>query len=420
MTPNQRPSHKRFSTGICATLGLLLATGACTTTPAATTPTREARCAGFALKSATASEETIVLQGSLDTLGPDGYPVFRIPALVTTASGVLLAFSEARQSMNDPGAGQIALVQKRSLDCGRTWSKVQVVAENGGGDAHNPTAVVAPRDDGTSRVWLFYSQRPKSAGGEFDIAVGTGSDSDTIWSRTSDDDGVTWTAPKEITAGVKDATWGIAAMGPGRAIVTRWGTASAPTGRIVVPGWYTKDGKTGSFAFFSDDNGATWKRGAVPEMGTDESQVVELSDGSLVLDARQSGNTATRRLFHSADGGQTWSAPTDGLGMVPIMSSIIRLSAKRDGDAGDWLLHTGVSTSGRSDARAWLSGDEGKTWTHETVFAPGFAQYSVATRLDDGSIGVVYESMGEDGTGLNGFNVHFVRFGLGFLGATGK
>ena len=402
-----------------AALAWLSLVAACTSTPAATAPAREPICAALPLASATAIEETIVLQGSLDTLGPDGYPVFRIPALVTTASGVLLAFSEARQSLSDPGAGQIALVQKRSVDCGRTWSKVLVVAENGSGDAHNPTALVVPHDDGTSRVWLFYSRRPKSTGGEFDIAVGMGSDSDTIWTRTSDDDGATWSAPREITAGVKDAKWGIAAMGPGRAIATRWGTASAPAGRIVVPGWYTKDAKTGSFAFFSDDGGATWKRGDVPEMGTEESQVIELSDGSIVLDGRQSDTSATRRLFRSTDGGQTWAAPTDGIAMVPIMASVIRLSAKRDGDGNDRLLHTGVSTTGRTDARAWLSDNEGATWTHETVFAPGFAQYSVATRLDDGSVGVAYESMGADATGLSGFNLHFARFGLGYLGVTG-
>ena len=170
-------------------------------------------------------------------------------------------------------------------------------------------------------------------------------------------------------------------------------------------------------AAHSLDGGATWHRGTVPAMGTDESQVIELTDGTIVLDGRQSGTTGARKLFRSTDGGQTWSAPSDGLSMVPIMASVIRYAARRDGDVRDLLLHTGVSTTGRSDARAWLSNDEGKTWQNETVFAPGFAQYTVATRLDDGSIGVLYESMGEDKTGVSGFNLHFARFGLGYMGA---
>ena len=273
------------------------------------------------------------------------------------------------------------------------------------------------RGDGTSRAWLFYSQRPKGTGGEFDIATGLGSDSDTVWTKWSDDDGATWSAPRELTQDVKDPSWGIAATGPGRAIVTRWGNGNTSAGRIIVPGWYTRDGTTGSFVFFSADGGATWKRGGTPETGTDESQVVELTDGTVVLDCRQSAAAeGTRKVFRSTDGGKTWSKATAGLAMTPIMSSVIRYSAKRDGDDRDRLIHTGVSVASRSDARAWLSYDEGLTWEQDTVFAPGFAQYSVATLLDDGTIGVVYESMGEDKTGVSGFNVHFGRFGLGFLG----
>lgn len=389
----------------------------CAQPSASTTPKPDPRCASYPMANAAALEDTIAFQGSADVQGPDKYPVFRIPSLVTTADGVLVAFAEARQSLSDPGAGQIAVVMKRSLDCGRTWSAVRVLADNGTGDAHNPTAVVVPGTDRESRLWLFYSQRPKSAGGESDIATGTGADSDTIWTRWSDDDGETWSAPRELTAAVKDPKWGIAAMGPGRAIVTRWGRGAASAGRIVVPAWYTQDGQAGSFVFLSDDNGATWTRGGLPEPGTDESQVVELTDGALLLDARQGQATSDgkRRLFRSEDRGQTWSTGTPGIAMVPAMSSVIRYSATRDGDDRDRLLHSGLSTKGRSDARVWISHDEAQSWVDESILAPGFAQYTVLTKLDDGSIGMAYESLGADTAGISGFNIHFARFNLAQL-----
>ena len=98
---------------------------------------------------------------------------------------MLIAFSEGRQSVYDPGAGEIDVVMKRSVDCGRSWTDFQVLADNGDGDAHNPTAVVASDANGRSLVWLFYGLRPASPGGEFDLPSGLGSDSATLWVRTS-------------------------------------------------------------------------------------------------------------------------------------------------------------------------------------------------------------------------------------------
>jgi sialidase-1 len=382
--------------------------------PEPTTPAT--RCGVLPLAHATAIEDSIAFQGSVGDPGADGYPVFRIPSVVTTASGVLVAFAEGRPSLLDPGSGQIDLVMKRSVDCGRTWSVLQVLADNGTGDAHNPVAVVVPQGNSASRLWIFYAQRPVSAGGELDIAPGLGSDSDTLWTRVSDDDGQMWSPPRDLTADVKDATWGIIAPGPGRGIVTRWGRDGVAAGRIVVPGWHTVGTQTGSFVFYSEDDGNTWHRGGLPTPGTDESQVVERTDGTLLLDGRQGDKDPNRKCFLSHDGGQTWSGATPGLAMVPVMSSVVRISASRDGQDRDRLLHTGVSPTSRADARVWLSHDEGATWDHETVLVPGFAQYTVATVLDDATVGMAYESLGTDAAGVTGFNVHFTRFSLAVLG----
>jgi sialidase-1 len=386
---------------------------ACTDDGASSDPT--SRCGTDSALGDLQLEQRTIFQG-----GEDGYPVYRIPAAVTTETGALIAFAEARPTAADPGSGEIDLVMKRSVDCGLTWGDFQVVADNGEGDAHNPTAVVAPGADGRSLVWLFFGLRPASPGGEFDLPAGLGPDSATIWVRTSADEGLTWSTPRQLTSDVKDPTWAAASTGPGQAIVTRWGDAVAPAGRILVPGWYSREGEeapAGSFVFFSDDGGVTWARGGLPEPRSNEAQLAELNDGTVVLDARQNDDEDTdfRYVFRSADGGVTWSAAETGLQMTPIMSGIARYSAARDSDERDVLIHSGLSPAGRTDVRVWLSDDEAASWMDETVIQMGFAQYSLLTVLDDGSVGLFYESIRLEPPNYGSLNIRFARFSLAWI-----
>ncbi len=365
------------------------------------------RCSVVPLPADPAAEQVTVFQGGLE-----GYPVYRIPAFESTAGGVLAAFAEARSSLSDPGAGLIDVVMKRSLDCGRTWTPLAVLFENGPGDAHNPVAVDVPHPGGGSTLFLFFSRRPASPGGEEDLPPGTGPDSASAWVSTSRDDGATWSAARELTSQVKPPDWAIFSFGPGRGLWTRWGNPAAPSGRLVAPGWFSSAGGVhGSFVILSDDGGDTFRLGGRPQPITNESQVVELNDGTLLMDARQNEpeGGAHRRLFRSGDGGETWSDPQPGLPMAPIMSSVIRVSAARDGDPVDRLAHSGIGPYDRADVRVWTSGDEGRSWQNETMMNHGVAQYSVLALLDDGTIGLVYEGYGITEEGL-GPNIVFTRF----------
>lgn len=156
--------------------------------------------------------------------------------------------------------------------------------------------------------------------------------------------------------------------------------------------------------------------GGLPEPVTNESQVIELSDGRVMLDARQNGNTesSSRFLFFSEDGGESWASSEDGLLMTPVMSSIARYSARRDGDDRDRLLHSGPSEDGRFDLRVWISYDEAQSWEHETIIKDGFAQYSVLSVLADRSIGLLYETMEIDHP-LIPLSIRFARFNLSYL-----
>jgi len=156
--------------------------------------------------------------------GREGYASYRIPAVVVTAEGTLLAFCEGRvRSASDHG--HIDIVLKRSTDGGRTWGPLQVAADNGTGLAGNPAPVVL--DSG--RVLLVHVRNAASASEEA-IRLGKVKDADgrRVWVQHSDDDGLTWSSPVEITKSVKKAGWRWYATGPGHAV-------QLSTGRIVVP-----------------------------------------------------------------------------------------------------------------------------------------------------------------------------------------
>jgi len=153
------------------------------------------------------------------------------------------------------------------------------------------------------------------------------------------------------------------------------------------------------------------------EPSSNEAQLVELNDGVILMDARPNveEDTGARYEFRSEDGGLTWSGPEEGLPMTRIMAGIVRHSAARDGDDRDLLIHSGVAPEGRFDVRVWLSEDEAESWTNETIIETGFKQYSLSTVLDDGSVGLVYESMGTEPPNAGRLNIRFARFDVAWI-----
>jgi len=169
--------------------------------------------------------------------GKAGYPHYRIPSVAVTKKGTVLAFAEARQG-GDHSANDIVL--KRSTDAGKTWGPMQVLCEKGKDVLVNPCAVVL--DSG--RVLLMFQHFPAGyharAMGKKIKLLSPGIEGETI-SRTlvmhSDDDGKTWSTPRDVTAGTKRPTMNSTASGPGMGIVLRRGRHK---GRILMPtneGW---------------------------------------------------------------------------------------------------------------------------------------------------------------------------------------
>ena len=335
--------------------------------------------------------------------GDNGYHTLRIPSIIATRGGALLAFAEARRS-SAADAGDIDLVLKRSTDGGATWSPLKVVGDNGPNTFGNPCPVM---DRATGTIWLFSTQNA-GTDREKDIIAGTSSGSRTVWVMKTTDEGVTWSAPLEITTSVKIPGWTWYATGPGVGIQTT-------TGRFVIPANHAEaDGVHRSHVILSDDGGQTWRLGASADAGTNESQVVELSNGHLMLNMRNHPPRPAnfRMIATSEDGGRTLSKATPDPALVepPAQASLLRLTTSQTHERTR-LLFANPASSRRERMTVRLSYDEGATWPVSRVLHEGPAAYSSLVVLQDNSIGVLFER----GVSSPYERITFARFTLDWL-----
>ncbi|GAA1706047.1 exo-alpha-sialidase [Kribbella yunnanensis] len=320
--------------------------------------------------------------------GTAGYSCFRIPALVTAADGSLVLFAEARKpTCGDTGTHDVVMV--RSTDRGQTWSTPKVVHAGIDVTAHNPAPVV---DSQTGRISLLTTRQY-----------------DTVWAQYSEDNGVSWTAPREITAQVKSPTWKGYATGPSHGIQLRRG---AHAGRLVVGTHYTTtvgDRKGGALVY-SDDGGLTWAVGAHDESADPALRVQELSvferpDGSLFAMARDENGTDTSSTVASAvssDSGETFSqgfhagAAEQSLAVPTVQASTLELRATDQGDRYNRVLLATETRQGttRENLTIRSTYKGGTEWVDPgagVVIYGGMAAYTDMTLLDDNTVGLAYE-----------------------------
>lgn len=324
--------------------------------------------------------------------GQEGFAVYRIPALVTTTRGTLLAFAEGRRTQGDQSQNQIVL--KRSTDHGATWLPMQTVAADGASSLNNPQAVVVRK---SGRVLLMYQRYPPGRR-EGNVEPGlTGTNICTSWMTQSDDDGMTWSAPRDLTAQIKRATATSLASGPGVGIELRRGPHQ---GRLIMPFNEGPAGKWRVFAAFSDDGGISWKSGEPAPNASkghgNEVQMAELTDGSVLLNARNQGGAKLRKIATSRDGGATWSPLKDD---PQLPEPVCQASLLRYPNAGapekDVLLFCNpASPTKRITGTVRLSRDDGRTWPVSRVLYPGSFAYSCMAPLSDGSVALIFERDG--------------------------
>lgn len=347
--------------------------------------------------------------------GQDGYSLYRIPGIVVTGSGTVLAYCEARKSQSGDW-GPIDVLMRRSTDGGKTWLPRQKIVHIEGHLPINPLAAAQNLDkpgDNTVNNPVAIADH-ESGAVHFLYCL----EYMRCFYMRSDDEGATWTDPVEITKTFEDFRsdydWKVLATGPSHGIQLTHGSKK---GRLVVPVWLSTG--TGGHAhrpsvaatIYSDDHGQTWKRGevAVPDtpefVFPNETVVVQLENGNVMLNSRSESKRHRRLVTISPDGATNWSEPRfDPQLLEPIcMAGIVRV---REGVIAFSNPHN-LSRAGRPAAPGTvrerrnvsikLSDNEGKTWIANRTLEAGFSGYSDLAALPDGTILCFYERGSTDG-----------------------
>lgn len=326
--------------------------------------------------------------------GNDDYHTYRIPSLVVSPDGVLWAFCEGR-SKSQGDAGDIDLLVKRSVDGGRTWSRQEVVWDDGENTCGNPCPVV---DQTTGVIWLSMTWN-HGRDTERQIMQNNGRDTRRVFITHSDDNGRTWATPREITAQTKRPEWRWYATGPGIGIQLTQGPWK---GRLLIPcdhSLVSADDPDGynSHVIYSDDHGRTWRLGGVIRPAVNECQVVELADGTLLMNMRNYDRSqTTRALATSGDGGLTWSAVRHDPTLVePVCQASLVRYVTEPPESRNLLLFSNPGhgeVGNRRDMTVRMSLDEGRTWPASRVLWPGPAAYSCLAVLPGGDLACLFEA----------------------------
>lgn len=336
--------------------------------------------------------------------GKNGYHTYRIPAIVQTRKGALLAFCEGRVK-GGGDSGNIDIIMRRSTDGGKNWADQQVIWDDKGNSCGNPAPVV---DVDTGTVWLLMTWN-RGEDHERLIISQTSKDTRRVYLSKSDDEGVSWSEPKEITDDVKKKDWTWYATGPCHGIQLRQGKHK---GRLMIPCDHI-EAKTRhyySHVIYSDDHGKTWKLGGTtPSHKVNECAVVELSDGRLILNMRNYDRSKkTRQVAFSDDGGMTWKDQRHDEALIePVCQASLLSVYPPDDEAKPYLFFSNpASQKGRTGMTVRVSHDDGKTWPKSKLIYAGGSAYSDLVRLSENEIGVFFEKDGYK-------KIVLVRLGLG-------
>ncbi|MDQ1913591.1 sialidase family protein [Paenibacillus sp. GD4] len=318
-------------------------------------------------------------QMALFVSGQEGYHTYRIPSLLVTEKGTVLAFCEARKN-GGGDAGDIDLALRRSFDHGITWEPYRIIADLGPDTVGNPCAV-QDRDTGT--IWLLLCRNAED-GHEKDILAGRATRE--VLVMKSVDDGETWSEPKDITSSVKLPEWTWYATGPCHAVQLKSGRLIVPCNHAVLQPEEERSGPYTAHVIYSDDHGESWQLGGIIGENTNECTLAELADGTVYMNMRSYHGRNRRAVATSKDGGLTWS---DLVFDETLVEPVCQASVLSDGQGG--LLFSNPASTSRERLTVQSSRDGGETWAILQELHPGPAAYSDLALAGDGAVLCLYE-----------------------------
>ncbi len=332
--------------------------------------------------------------------GDDNVAAYRIPGIVTTDHGTLLATYDVRHNNSADLQEHIDVGLSRSTDSGKTWEKMRIplsfgnygglpAAQNGVGD---PCILFDPT---TRTTWIAAAWTHGMAGQRAWNASKPGMDIEQtaqLVLTKSTDDGKTWSEPINITSQVKQPEWHFLLQGPGRGITMENGTLVFPIQFIG------KDRIPCAGIMYSTDKGETWTIHQPARTNTTEAQVAEIEPGVLMLNMRDNRG-GSRAVSTTTNMGKTWvqhSSSRNALQEPVCMASLLHVKAEDNALKRDLLLFSNPNTTAkRHHITIKASLDGGKTWQEANQLlldeAIGWG-YSCLTMIDRKTVGILYES----------------------------
>lgn len=349
--------------------------------------------------------------------GEGNFPGYRIPALTVTNDGEVLASYDGRPDGRD-SPGPNSILQRRSTDSGVTWGEETIIAQGKtSGPIHgfsDPSYIV---DRGTGDIFNFHvfsmnqgflGSRPGSDPADRNVIQAN--------VAQSADSGATWTS-RTITADITpNPAWRSRFAASGQGIQLKYGPNA---GRLIQQFTIINDGPYQAVSVYSDDHGATWQAGQPVGVRMDENKTVELSDGRVMLNSRDSAGSGYRKVAISEDGGGTYGEvyldrqlpdPTNNASILRAFPN----AAKDSAEAKVLLFSNANSQSSRTNGTVRMSCDDGRTWPVAKTFQSGKMDYSTMVTMPNGNIGLFYEVLG---AGADNGGLHFAQFNLDWLSA---
>lgn len=425
---------------------------------------------------------------------------YRIPSMITTNKGTVIAGIDARIVDQSDNPNQIDITIRRSEDHGKTWGDVQKLVSFAGEGLDGAAAIDSSllQDEKTGTIFMLYMHTPggiglwasepgigfdidgrrklydqegknyllggngivrDSEGNETNYSVdekgyvckdgkaqgniyfkkGIDPNESLLEARTSflqmissEDDGLTWSKPRELNVMVKEEWMRFIGSGPGCGIQLKHGDKA---GRLVFPIYFSNEaGHLSCSCMYSDDHGDSWQRGESPNDGREldgevlsaktisegkqyltESQVIELPTGELKYYLRNHYGLQRTAVTSSKNGGETWGEVTFDMTLVdPICQSSIVLYPDQGDGKVRLLFSNPADEKTRVKGTVRLSEDGGDTWVYSKVIEEGYYGYSCLTVLKNGEIGVLYERV-YDYSDWNNMDIQFGTFTLDWL-----
>lgn len=449
----------------------------------------------------------------------DGIKSYRIPALLKTDKGTLIAGADERR-LHSSDWGDIGMVIRRSEDNGKTWGDKVVISNlRDNPEAKDPAApsplnidMVLVQDPTTKRIFSIYDMFPEGRAvfgmpktpekayekigdktyqilykqgesghytvrenGEVYNAQNQKTDyrvvvnptepgyrdkgnlykgqeligniyfahstknpfrvanTSYLWMSYSDDDGKTWSAPRDITPGLRKDWMKFLGTGPGTGIVLRNGPHK---GRILIPVYTTNNvshlnGSQSSRVIYSDDHGKTWHAGEAvndnrqvdgqkihsstmnnKRAQNTESTVVQLNNGDVKLFMR--GLTGDLQVATSKDGGVTWEK--DIKRYPQVKDVYVQMSAIHTMHEGkEYIILSNAGGPKRENGMVHLARVEENgelTWLKHNPIQKGEFAYNSLQELGNGEYGILYEHTEK---GQNAYTLSFRKFNWDFL-----